>query len=93
MKYWRVILSAASIDSEPPHVNHALREPAGASDTRSLASASIGSLEKKRVCANASAIDLRLDRVSHARVAVSEARHRRAAGAVEVALAVGVDRE
>ena len=91
MKYWRVILSAASIDSDPPHVNHAFVRPVGRVRHEVARERFHRLIGKKTRVRERKAIDLRLDRVAHARIAVPEARHRSAAGAVEVATAGRVD--
>jgi hypothetical protein len=50
-KYWRAILRAASIASEPPETRYTKPMPAGASATSVSASCSATSVVKKLVCA------------------------------------------
>ena len=91
MKYCRASLSAASTDSEPPHVNQALVRPAGASGNEIFREPLHRLVREEAHVREGEVVDLRLDRVAHARIAVAETRHRRAARAVEIALALRVD--
>ena len=61
MKYWRVSLSAASIDSDPPHVNQAFVRPSGASDTRSRSERFHRLIGKKACVSECEPIDLGFD--------------------------------